>query len=402
LNSIYIQRKLSPIYEKLWEYGARLNKEICEAFSRVLIIKAFGLETFKRHSYLKAMLKNIRWSLKSFRWSIINSLSSSFLSKAIYGAVTLYGGWLIIKDRLTLGSYAAVMIYLTQIGGLLESLSYSFKFFVQEMVSLERFFEVINLEPKIKDSAMAKALKKIDGEIAFQNVWFGYRQERPILKGLDLHIPRFSWTALVGPSGCGKTTLVNLILRLYEPWQGSILIDGLDLRAIKIISLRERISIATQEPLLFDVSIRENISYGLKNISQKQIADVAKISCIDEFIEQLPQGYDTLIGENACRLSQGLKQRIALARAILRNPDLLILDEATSSVDSLTEERIFKQLKSLRKGLTTIIISHRLFSVKDVDKIYFMQSDTNLEAGTHTRLFSESPAYRDFFYNQLE
>ncbi len=399
LHSVYLQKKLRPIYQELWKYSALVSQKIYEAFSRILIIKAFGLESHQRRIYLRSWAENIRWRIKSFRWTTINSLSSSFLTKAIYGAITLYGGWLIIKGRMTLGSYTAVMLYLTQLGGLLASLSNNFAYLTREAVSLNKFFEVMNAQPLIKNAPEAKTLPAIKGEILFKDVRFGYNG-KPIINGLNFKIPSGSWIGIVGPSGCGKTTLVNLILRLYDPDAGRICLDGLDLREIKLNSLRERIAIAAQQPLLFDVSVKENISYGFKNIKEEQIIEAAKIACVHDFIRQLPQGYNTFIGEDACRLSQGLKQRISIARAILRDPHLLILDEATSSVDSFTEERLFEALRQKRQGLSTIIISHRLFSIEDADRIYFLKGDGKIETGAHEQLLAESPAYRDFFHNQ--
>jgi ATP-binding cassette subfamily B protein len=294
------------------------------------------------------------------------------------------------------------MLYIAQLGAILGSLGYKLEYFTQGTILLEKFFEVMNLEPRIKDLPGAVNIRFLKGEIHFNDVWFGYQQNRPILKGVNFTIPPSFWISIVGPSGCGKTTLVNLILRLYEPSRGKVLLDGLDLRLIRLESLRKKIAIATQQPFLFDVPIKENIAYGLKGVSEEQITQAAKAACVHDFIEQLPKGYDTLIGEDACRLSQGLKQRIAIARAIARDPDLLILDEATSSVDSPTEERIFKALREKRQGLSTIVVSHRLFSIKDADRIYFFRQDGNIEEGTHSQLLFASPLYRDFFQNQQE
>jgi len=401
IPNAYLQKKLRPLYEEIWKYSAQLSKHIYEVFSKILIIKAFGLESYQRRAYARTLINNIRWSIRSFRWAIISSLSSSVLSKAVFGGIALYGGWLIIKGRLSIGSYTAVMLYLKQLGGLFMSLGDRFGHFIRQAVSFDKFFEVMDIQPRIKDIAGAKTLRPVKGEVCFKGISFGYQKEKAIFKELDLSIPAFSWTAIAGPSGCGKTTLVNLILRLYEPWKGGIFLDGFDLKTIKLSSLREGIAIATQQPLLFDVSIRENISYGLKGISQDEIEASAGIASVHDFITRLPCGYDSLIGEDACRLSQGLKQRIALARAILRNARLLILDEATSSVDSLTEEKIFRALRQKRQGLSTIIISHRLFSIKDADRIYFLE-DGKIEEGTHNQLLSESKPYRDFFRNQME
>ena len=396
-----LQRKLKPLYEEIWKNSAKLSQHIHEAFSRILIVKAFGLESYQRRSYIRTLINNIRWSIKSFRWTIISSLSSSVLSKAIFGGIALYGGWLIIKGRLSIGSYAAIMLYLKQLGSLFMSLGDRFGYFAQQTVSLDKFFEIMDIQPQIKDIVGAKILRSIKGEIRFKGLSFGYQKEKAIFKELDLNIPACSWVAIVGPSGCGKTTLINLILRLYEPWMGGIFLGEFDLKTIKLKSLREKIAIATQQPILFDVSVGENISYGSRGISQDEIETSAKIACVHDFITRLPHGYDSLVGEDACRLSQGLKQRITLARAILKNADLLILDEATSSVDSLTEENIFLALREKRQCLSTIIISHRLFSVKGADRIYFLGEGKIVE-GTHAQLLSESKPYRVFFHNQME
>lgn len=401
LHSVYLQKKLKAIYEEMWKYSAKLSKEIYEAFAKILIIKALGLETYQRRQYLNSLIGNIRWRIRSFRWAIISSLTSSFLSKAIYGLLSLYGGWLIIKGRMSIGSYTAAMLYLTQLGGLVQSLGNRFEYFSRERVSLEKFFEIMDSQPKIKDLPGAKVLESIKGEITFNNVYFGYQDQKPIFKKINFIIPASSWVAIAGSSGCGKTTLINLILHLYEPQEGEILLDGQNLKTIKIRSLREKIAPVTQQPLLFDFSIRENIAYGLRHITSFQVIEAAKAAYVHDFIEQLPEGYDTLIGEDACRLSQGLKQRIALARAIIRNPDLLILDEATSSVDSLTEEKIFRALRERRAGLSTIVISHRLFSIKDADRIYYLREDGMIEEGAHQELLAHSQFYREFFQNQL-
>ncbi len=401
IHRFYLQKKLLPIYEESWRYNAELSKKVHESFSKILIIKALDLGLYQRHIYVRSLIKIMRWAIKSFKWAIASSLASSFLSKAVYGAIILYGGLLIIKGRLTLGSYTAVMIYITQLGGLLESFSYRFEYFTKDLVSLRRFFEIMDIEPQIKDDLCAKKLKSIKREVQFNNLWFGYQPEKPIFKGLNLAIPAFPRVGIVGPSGCGKTTLVNLILRLYEPFKGQIFLDGLDVKEISLSSLRERIAIATQEPQLFDVSVKENISYGLKNISFEEIEEAAKIACINDFICHLPEGYNTCLGEDACFLSGGLKQRIALSRAILRKPDLLILDEALSSVDSFTEDKIFKNLKEKSLGLSVIVISHRLSSVCDLDRVYFLRMDGIIEEGKHEQLLAESQLYKDFFHNQI-
>jgi ATP-binding cassette, subfamily B, multidrug efflux pump len=400
IRIFYIQRKLNPIYRELWESGARLSKKIHEAFSKILIIKAFGLESYQRHAYLKLLINNMRLGLRSFRWSVFNSLNSSFLSKAVYGMMTIFGGWLIIKGRMTVGSYTAAMLYLMQLGNLLEDLSFRFEYVAKESVSLERFLEIMHRQPKINNPPAAENLGILKGLVQFKQVTFGYPQKKSIFEKLDLEIPLYPWIAVVGPSGCGKSTLINLILRLYEPKQGEIFWDGIDLRRIHLDALRKNIAIATQEPLLFDVSIGENIRCGLKHITDAQIEEAAGIAHLDDYIKELPRGYATLIGEDAYRLSSGLKQRVALARAIARKPGLLVLDEAISSVDVLTQEKILADLRQKRSNFSTIIISHRLFGVKDADRVYFLKGDSIIEEGTHAQLMEQSKAYQEFFKNQ--
>jgi len=400
-HGVFLQKKLTPIYEETWRFGSNLSKDINESFTKILIVKAFGLESFRRHTYIRSLIENIRVGLKSFRWSIISSVSGSFLSKAIYGVLGIYGGWLIIRGNFSIGSYAAIMIYITQLGGLIESFSYRLSYFAQQAVSIKKFLEIADMDPKIKDMPGAKDINFTKGEIQFKNVCFGYSRDKLIFKNLNLEIPAFSWIGIAGPSGCGKTTLINLILRLYEPHSGEILLDGLKARDIRLKSLRETMSVSTQQPLLFDVSIEDNITYGLKDIDEDKIIEAAKIACVHDYIIQLPQGYNSLIGEDACKLSQGLKQRIAIARAVLRNPKILILDEATSSIDSSTEEKIFMNIKNHRQGLSTIVISHRLFSIKDADSIYFLKNEGIVEKGRHGDLLSTSKTYREFFQNQI-
>jgi len=396
----YLQSKLRPIYTSLWESTAKLSKKIHESFSRVMVIKALGLEPYQRHGYLKLLVENIRLNIEGFRWSVFYSLNSSFLSKAVYGAVMLLGGWFIIKGKISVGSYTAAMLYLMQVGALMESLSYRFEHIAKESVSIEKFMEVMDSQPGIRNCPGSARIDAVNGAVSFKNVVFGYNAATPVFNGLNMRINPSGWTAIVGPSGCGKTTLINLLLRFYDPWQGQIFLDGRDLKDIRLEDLRMHIALAPQEPLLFDVSLRENIVCGRKNISQGQIDEAVRIACLDGFIKDLPQGYDTLAGEEACILSYGFKQRLSLARAIAGNPGLLVLDEAISSVGALIEERILKALREKRQGAATIIISHRLLAAKDAQRVYFINNGGLVTEGTHIELMSVNPQYREFFSNQ--
>jgi len=401
IRGLYLRKKTQPIFSEIWKSNARLTKRLQESLSKMQIIKALRLELFQRHAYIRLLIENIRLTIKGFRWFIINSLSTTFLAKAVYGLISLFGGWFIIKGELTLGRYTAVMLYVAQAGTLLSSLSHRFEYFVQQGVTLDKFFEVIDSRPRIVDAPGAVRLGPFKKEIVSCDVAFGYEPGKQVFSRLSVSFPAGKWVGIVGPSGCGKTTLVNLILRLYEPQAGTITIDGLEVRQAKLDSLRERIAAACQEPLLFDFSIRENICLGLMHVSEGELEEVISIIQAGEFIRQLPDGPDTAIGENAHCLSQGYKQRLALARAVIRKPDILILDEATSSIDSATETKILQALKTKRSGQTTIVISHRLSTIKNADAIYFFNPRGEIETGPHEGLLAKSPDYKGFFQDQL-
>ena len=402
LQSLKMRKKIRSLYEQVWKSQVKLSKRLQEGLSRILAIKAFGWERFQRHAYIRLLIENMRLGLRVFRWSIFKSLTASISSRLIYGIITIYGGWLIIKGRLSLGTYTAAVLYIGQLGGLLESFASRFEYFIQKAISLDKFFEVLEAQASIKDSPDAKDFPSLDTGIIFDSVTFGYNTDKQVFEGLNLHIPTRRWVAIVGPSGCGKTTLVNLILRLYEPQSGKILIGSQELRRIKIKSLRDKIAIATQEPLLFDFSLKENIGYGLRHLNEEDIHKALELVQAEEFVKGLKFGIDTNIGENAVILSQGYKQRIALARAIVREPELLLLDEATSSIDSQSEEKIFRSLSEVRVGKSTIVISHRLSSIADADRIFFLSGSAEIEEGTHEALIEKSNKYREFFHAQLQ
>ena len=402
LQSLKIRKKLRSLYEELWKSQIKLSKRLQEGLSRILVIKSFGLERLQRYAYARLLIENIRLSLRVFRWTTFKSLTANIFSRMVYATIALYGGWLIIKGRLSLGTYTAAMLYIGQIGILLERFVSRFEYFMQKTVAVEKFLEILETAPSIKDSVDATVITSLGQDIVLDSVTFGYSADKPVFKNLSLRIPLGKWVGIVGPSGCGKTTLLNLILRLYEPQAGRILIGGYDIRNIKMDSLREKVAIATQEPLLFDFSIRENIAYGLSSLSDEGLYQALEVVRAGEFVKTLAQGIHTNIGENAAILSQGYKQRIALARAIVRKPELLLLDEATSSIDSQSEEEIFRSLRRERAVKSTIVISHRLFSIADADRIFFLTGSGRVEEGTHRELMEKSNEYREFFQAQLQ
>ena len=401
LKGVYVSKKIRSISETIWRINAQLFKKAQEGFSHMLVIKALQLESIQRRIYIRILIQNIRTGLEGFRWFILGSLGSAFLSKAIYGGISLYGGWLIIQGKVSLGNYTAAMLYIALLGGLIQSLCSSYEYLLQETIILDKFFEIMKQQPQIQDSLTAKPLDSLRKGIFLREITFAYEENKPVIKNLSLSIPAGLWIGIAGPSGSGKTTLINLILRLFDTQGGQIFIDDLELKEISLNSLHKRIAIATQEPLLFDVSIKENILCGISHLSSRQLEEIGEIVQLDNCIHDLPHGYDTLIGEGGCFLSQGHKQKVALARALARNPDLLILDEATSSIDSATEEKILTVIRAQRKGRSTIVISHRLATIRDADMLYFLRQDGIVEWGRHEELLSKSASYRESFQNQM-
>lgn len=396
LHSLFVRRKLLPLYERLWQTASDLSAAVHEVFANMDIVKTLGLEQRVRHQYMRGLLTHVRWRVKNQRFTLAGTFLSTFLAKVVYGSVTLYGGWMIINSQITLGSYTAAMIYLTQVGSLLQSFADSWQSFQRERVSACRFFELVASTPAIRDERGALAPQRLQGRIVFSGVSFGYDGRRQILRDADFELAAGQWVGVVGPSGSGKTTLVSLILRLYEAGQGSIEIDGMPLTSLRLSALRSRMAAATQDPLLFDLSMEENITVGLKHVTRAQVTEAARIACIDDYISALPRGYDSKSGEAGATLSRGLKQRLAIARAVVRMPDVLVLDEATASLDPLTERQVLSNLRRQRQGLTTIIVSHRSANFRDADRIVFLDGSGKVSCGTHEQL-SENGLYRDLF-----
>jgi subfamily B ATP-binding cassette protein MsbA len=263
----------------------------------------------------------------------------------------------------------------------------------QALAAAERVFSILDEEQEIRNSAGARPLSSFDQAIGFEGVVFAYGEEA-VLRGVDLQISRGEMVALVGPSGSGKTTLANLLPRFYDPTAGRLLIDGRDIREATLASLRGQIGLVTQETVLFDDTVRNNVAYGRADIGLERVQEVARAAQADEFVAALPSGYDTMLGERGTRLSMGQRQRITIARALLKDPPILILDEATSALDAESEAAVQQALETLMRGRTSLVIAHRLATVRSADRILVLEGGRIVEEGNHADLLARGGVYK--------
>ena len=400
IGPFYFTKKLKESWKILVENSQRVFKKLQETLSHMHLIKAHGKERLETRSYIKGVISNTRLRLKNTKIEVTASFFNSAIQRAILGLIIFYGGYQVIKGKMTLGSLSAISIYLSQLSGV----QGMFAAFIQQassgLVSCERLEKVLEYSDDSIEYKDAESAEFHKGCIEFKNVIFGYNGGKNILNNISFSIQGGSFIALTGPSGCGKTTAVNLILRLYRPLSGDIFIDGKDINSIKAESLYSQIGCVLQEPYLWNDTIANNIGYGRKEATLKDIEDAAEIACADKFIQALPDGYDTVIGENACKISEGQKQRIAIARVIIKKPRILILDEALSSVDGELEAKIIYNIRNFLNNSTIIIISHHVSAIQKADSVYFLSSCSRIDIAPHQELVNKNSQYRNYIAQQ--
>jgi ATP-binding cassette subfamily B protein len=309
-----------------------------------------------------------------------------------------YGGYLMLTGEITLGTVMAMQILLWQVYGPLQWFGQLNNWFSRAMAGAERIFEVIDAQPEGYDKKDAVVMPNMRGDVTFDNVRFGYDKSNPVLKGIDLDVKAGEMIGLVGKSGAGKSTTINLLCRFYESDAGSLKVDGVDVKDIALEDLRRHIGIVLQEPFLFNGTIADNIRYGKPDATLEDVMEAARAACCHDFIVAKPDGYDTQVGEKGGKLSGGEKQRVSIARAILHNPRILILDEATSSVDVETEKKIQVAIGNLTKGRTTFAIAHRLSTLRNADRLVVIDKGKIAEVGTHEELIAQ----KGIFYSLVE
>ena len=306
-----------------------------------------------------------------------------------------------MSGKLTIGGITQFILYLGMLAGFVSRLGLLATMISGTISAGQRIFEILDTEPLVKEKPNAVHLGRVKGAVTFKDVSFGYNSQAPVIKNISLEVQPGQLVALLGGSGSGKTTLVNLISRFYDVNSGSILIDNTDIRDVTLASLRKNVCIAQQDVFLYSATIRDNIAYGVPHASSEQVEAAAKAAQIHEFIQSLPQSYNTWVGERGVTLSGGEKQRVAIARTLLVNPSILILDDSTSSVDAATEHLILLALEKLIEGRTTFVITHRLSIIKNADLILMLKDGQILERGRHDDLLAKNGLYRETYLGQL-
>ena len=406
LAGFWVSRRLRVGFRAAREANSALTSRIQENVAGVKVIKAYGVESFAQERFEHDSLAAFRQAYAA------RSLFAGFAMAIfwIVGAVSLVAlGWATLKARhaatvffavwgftvWNLGLYQYFRERLGVATGVLRELFYTWGQIQNIAIGLDRVFELLDRKPEVEDAPDAVAMSPFRSAIVFRGVTFGYQKDRPVLQDITLEAPIGTITAVVGPTGAGKSTLMALLLRLFDPDAGAIELDGRDIRGFTVDSVRAQIAIALQESVLFGTTVRENIRYAVPQATDAQVQAAARVACAEAFIEALPHGYDTLLGERGTKLSTGQRQRLSIARALLKDPPILILDEPTASLDAETEMALLHNLKAWGNGRVIFLITHRLSTIHLADRVVYLREGRVVEAGTHTTLMArDGGAYR--------
>lgn len=395
-------KKLRTSSTAVQERAADITSVLQESISSVRIIKSFAREDYEIERFNKENNHNFRAQMKNSQIMATLTPVIEFLAAIGVTMIIWYGGKQVINHSLTAGSLIAFLVYAVNLSNPIKRLSRVYGNIQKALAAAARVFEVLDTQPEIKDMPGATSLPTINGYVALNHLTFEYKKGEPALRQVDLKVNPGQVVAIVGPSGAGKTTIANMIPRFYDPTGGNITIDGIDIRTVTLRSLREQIGIVPQETVLFNGSVFDNILYGRLDASQEEVLEAAKAANAHKFIIDMPEGYDTQIGERGSKLSGGQRQRISIARAILKNPRILILDEATSALDTESEKLVQEAVDKLMIGRTSFVIAHRLSTVQRADLIVVMEKGRIAEKGTHAELLAADGLYSKLYQVQFE
>jgi ATP-binding cassette subfamily B protein len=390
-------------YEDIQEHFGTITTLAQENIAGIRVIKSYVREDYEIEKFRKV---NFEYFIKNIKLAKVQSLTYPLMILITGISIILviwYGGYQVIKGTMTLGQLTSFLIYLGYLIWPMIAFGWIINLTQRAAASMDRLFEVMRVQPQIKDTEETDfSIKQINGEIEFKDVWFKYPDsENYVLKGVSFKVEQGQTVGIVGYTGSGKTTLVNLIPRLFDPDKGEVLIDGVNVKKIPLKVLRGSIGYVQQDVFLFSDTVKNNITFGVDGVDEDKIISVAKIAHIYDEVMEFPNKFDTIVGERGITLSGGQKQRVGLARALIKEPKILILDDSFSSVDAYTEEMILKNLKEYRKGRTTIIISHRITAVKDADFIIVLDDGEIVESGTHDELIELGGIYAELYQKQI-
>ncbi|MCE4619037.1 MAG: ABC transporter ATP-binding protein/permease [Desulfurococcales archaeon] len=383
-----------PIYDEIRHQTGVLAGIVTSSIAGIKTVKSLAIEDTIYSRFTSENDKYYDYSLKASKLSALYGNSPFLITGAAMSGMLYFGGQAIISGVLTVGSLIAFLTYMLTLTWPLVALGFSIGDIQRAVAASKRIFDIIDSKPRVREDPDAIELREVKGEIVFDNVWFEYRPGKPVLRGLSFRVEPGEKVAIVGPPGSGKSTILKLLLRFYDFQDGKILLDGIDIRRIKIDSLRRNIGYVPQEPFIFNRSIRENIALGNPDASMEEIVEAASIAKIHDFIESLPRGYDTLVGERGVTLSGGQRQRLAIARALVAKPKILLLDDPASNLDAETEKRLVEDMKKILEDRTAIIITQRPSLLKLVDRIVVVVDGRVVEEGTLDELL----ARRGVFY----
>jgi subfamily B ATP-binding cassette protein MsbA len=398
----YYNTRIRPIYQRVRARLGDINARLQDSLSGIRVVQAFAQEerelerfAFESERYYEARVQGMRY------WSTFFP-AMQFVAQLGTVIVLGAGAVMVVNGTLTLGTLVAFLSYITAFYEPINRLTQVDNVFQEAIAAGERIFELLDETADIQDAPGAVELPPLQGEVAFDGVDFRYATGEGVLHDVTFQMASGEVVALVGPSGAGKTSIANLLCRFYDPLEGRVVVDGFDVRQVQLASLRRQVAVVLQDTFLFNATVRENLQYGKPDATDEELVAAARAAYAHEFIESLPEGYDTDIGERGVKLSGGQKQRLALARAILTNPRILILDEATSSVDAEAEYLIQQALESVLEGRTALVIAHRLSTVRNADKIIALEEGRIVEVGDHHALMEHDGLYSQLYRRQLE
>jgi ATP-binding cassette, subfamily B, bacterial MsbA len=404
-SAIFFGRRLRVITTGVQDRLAEATGVAEEAFSQIRTVQSFVQEPTERARYGDRVAASVRTALQRAR---VRGVFFGMLTLSTFAGITLVlwqGGLLVLEGQLTAGALVSFLLYTITIAASIGALASSFSAYQEAVGAAERVFEILEMDPAIADPpAPAALVQPVAGRVAFEGVFFRYHDDpsQPwTLESIDLDVAPGEIVALVGPSGSGKTTLVSLLPRFWDVHRGHVRLDGHDVRSLRLADLRGAIGVVPQEPALFSGTIRENIAYARPGASDAEIEDAARAAHAHEFVERLPMGYDTVVGERGVKLSGGQRQRVAIARAVLKDPAVLVLDEATSNLDTESERLIEDALSRLLVGRTTLIIAHRLSTVRRADRLVALDRGRIVEEGTHAELLALGGLYARLYQRQF-